>query len=133
MLSLFPQILFLAPLGTALIRIAAGIVILYTAYTVFTHEEAFTKERLPVVGHAPAWLLSLGAFITLVDGVLITIGLFTQAAAILGFLIAIKIALFNRKHAALMPLSIGTALLLAIMCLSLIVSGAGAFAFDLPL
>ena len=133
MLSLFPQLLFLAPLGTTLVRIAAGICVLYIGYRVVTEKDLYAQEHFPIVGHPAAWMLWIAAVITLVTGALITIGLYTQGAAILGALIGIKIAIFNRRYAALMPISASAALLLTAICLSLLISGAGAFAFDLPL
>lgn len=133
MLSLFPQILFLAPLGTTLLRIVAGVYVLYIAYRVAADTEEYQKERFPIVGHAPSWLLWLGAIITFAIGLLLVIGLYTQAAAILAGLTALKIAIVDRWYGRIMPLSTAAAILLFFVCLSLLVSGPGIYAFDLPL
>lgn len=133
MLSLFPDILFLAPVGTTLLRVVAGLFIIYAGYRVGAERERYSETRFPIIGNPPELFLWIGVLITFAIGLLLVVGLFTQAAAILGALAALKIALFNYKYPGLMPLSVGTAMLLFAVCLSLLVMGPGIFAFDLPL
>ena len=132
-LSLFPQILFLAPLGTTLLRISAGLMIVYMGYHIINSREEISRARLPIVGHlAPSlWLVS--GSLTCMIGVGLIVGYFTQAFAIAGALLTIKHLLGLRHYASLLPLSTSGYILLLVICLSLIVSGAGALAFDLPL
>jgi uncharacterized membrane protein YphA (DoxX/SURF4 family) len=133
MLSLFPQILFLAPIGTALIRVAAGLAIIYTGWMLYSSREAIARERLPLIGTCPEWFTVIGSFIYIVIGALIAVGLYTQVAALLGALIALKSAIFAKRYATIIPLPRSASLLLLAIMLCLVVSGAGAFAFDLPL
>ena len=114
MLSLFPELLFLAPLAAFVIRVAAGLMIARIAYRhVFTPTTAM--RILGIVEGVVAILLIAGAY--------------TQPAALVAALI-IAITLFLPTYRTL-PRS--TLALLLVMTLSLLVTGAGPFAFDLPL
>jgi uncharacterized membrane protein YphA (DoxX/SURF4 family) len=133
MLSLFPGLLFLAPLATTLVRIAAGLAFACIAYRLTMTREEISHAKLPIVGHATEWMIWLAALVTFATAVLLIVGLWTQAAAILGMLIALKHGIGTRRYAAIIPLSGGAYFLLFIICLSLLFSGAGALGVDLPL
>jgi hypothetical protein len=114
MLSIFPELLFLAPLAAFVIRIATGITTGLIAYRhIFT--PAATVRTLGVIEGVIAALLLAGAY--------------TQIAALFGA-IAITVAL-SVPHYRTLPRS--TLALLVVMTLTLIMTGAGPFAFDLPL
>lgn len=114
MLSLFPQILFLAPLSATLIRIALAIIFGYAAWRHFSRPETTSR--------------AFGVFEIVLASALF-VGFWTQAAAILsGLLIVANMFSGHPK------LYVKTTLLLAlVMCISLLVTGAGAFALDMPL
>jgi hypothetical protein len=133
MLSLFPDLLFLGIFATTMVRIAAGLAFCYAAYRILITKRAIADTRLPLIGHTPEWMIMLSALITLGTGILLFVGMWTQGAAIVGMLIALKHGLGARRYEAIVPLSLGTYALLFVICLSLLVSGAGAFAVDLPL
>lgn len=133
MLSLFPGLLYLAPLATALIRVAAGLTLLYVAYDLMAARGEIASTKFIIAGRVPQWLVLFGALVIFVASVLLIIGLYTQAAAIIGILFGLKDMVFARKYPNVMPLAAGTGALLFIMSVSLLLSGAGAFAFDLSL
>lgn len=114
MLSLFPELLFLAPLAAFIMRVAAGTFLGFVAY------------RHVISPHFP--MRTLGV-IEGVVAVLLVAGGYTQAAALVGVLV-FAIPLFAPTYRVL-PRS--TLALLILMTLSLIITGAGPFAFDLPL
>ncbi len=114
MLSLFPEILFLAPFSAFLIRISAALVFGYGAW-----------KHLPV----PAMSLRAYGVAEGLCALLLFFGVYVQAAAIVGFVLAL-IALFVTTYRTI-PRS--TMILLAVLSISLVVTGAGPFAFDLPL
>jgi hypothetical protein len=132
MLSLFPQILFLSPLSATLLRITAGLVFAYLAYFHFSNKRAAAEELSTLIGGAGA-ILILYCLIEALIALFLIIGLWTQAAALLGFVIAAKVLLIRRSLKELKPLSQLSYALLAVICLSILVTGAGPFAFDLPL
>ena len=133
MLSLFPSLLYLAPLSTTMLRMAAGLALLYMAYRYTYERKEIDRARFWPIGHVPQWLTFLGSFVVFVTGLFVLIGLYTQAAAMVGMIIALKNVVFVRYYPKLMPLSAIAAALLFVICLSLLFSGAGAFAFDLPI
>lgn len=124
MLSLFPELLFLAPLSAVLIRLTVSFALAYVA-----SQRLRTGSRVRSIG--------------IVEGVVATLlflGLYTQAAALLGFALASVYVLAPRL--AILPRS--TTILIGIMCISLLVTGPGPFtitlgvitlplSFDLPL
>ncbi len=114
MLSLFPQILFLAAFSAFLIRVALALLIAYAAWK-HSSQDSVLLRILGILEVAAA-----GAFL---------VGAWVQGVALAAFLvIAIGLA-FPRVR--VFPLS--TTLLSLVMLLSLVVTGAGVFAFDLPL
>ena len=114
MLSLFPQLLFLAPFAVFFIRIAAGFSLGYMAWKHWT----VLENRVRVL-----------SIIEGILGLLLLVGAYTQAVALIGFLILLASIFIKKYH--VLPRS--TLLLLALLSFSLILMGAGPFAFDLPL
>jgi uncharacterized membrane protein YphA (DoxX/SURF4 family) len=133
MLSLFPGILYLAPFSAFILRIASALAFFYIAYRMLATREKIEGVRVPIVGHISDWMLWISAIVTFGTSVLLFIGLWTQAAAIVGMLICLKHLAGVRSYSNILPLSAGTYALLFAMCLSLLIAGAGPIAFDLPL
>lgn len=133
MLALFPSLLSYQFFAIAIIRIAAALTLLYVAYRFSGEREEIARTKLPLVGHMPNWLSLLGSLVICAAGVLLIVGLYTQAAAIIGIIVGLKHAFFARKYPHLMPISAAAGILLFVMCLALLFLGAGALAFDLPL
>ncbi len=132
MLSLFPQLLFLAPLSATILRIAVGITFLTIAYVHWKRREEISQTRFPIIGSGALWIYIALTAETLLGAMLI-VGYATQLAALLGFLMTVKHAVFAKKYPRAIPLCRGEYLLLAAICLSLLFTGAGAFAYDWPL
>ena len=114
MLSLFPQILFLAPFTSFLLRIAIAITLAYCAW------KHSSMSRL--------WYRLL-ALVEVLAGVLIAVGAWTQAAAVIGFCIVLIWFAFPSTRS----IALSSVFLIMIMTICLIISGAGLLAFDLPL
>ncbi|MDO8481871.1 MAG: hypothetical protein Q7S75_02205 [bacterium] len=114
MLSVFPSILFLAPLSAFLIRIALALVFAYAAWSHFSRAENSFR------------VLAVVEFLSVVS-------IASGAKAQIGALIGAFIIFFWLMRTSMRPVAIGTALLALVMCLSLLVTGSGAIAFDLPL
>lgn len=133
MLSLFPSLLGYQFFAITLIRIAAGFTLLYVSYRFAFERDEIARTQWPLVGRIPQWLTLFGALVVFAAAVFLLIGLFTQAAAIVGIMIALKDVVFARRYPRTMPLSTAAAALLFVICFSLLFFGAGAFGFDLPL
>jgi len=131
--SVFPSLFFLSPLAATLLRIAAAYAFLYVANSLIQDRRKITRERFPIVGQMNEWMVWTSALVTIAVGILLATGLYTQVAAIVGMIIALKHGIFAHKYSSIIPLSRGTYALLFVICASLLVTGAGAIAFDLPL
>jgi uncharacterized membrane protein YphA (DoxX/SURF4 family) len=133
LLSLLPQILFLTPAGIALLRIVAGIYFAYMAWHFWKESARMTGISAPIVGHIRSWMLMVGVAVVSMVAILLVLGAWTQVVAIVGALVCIKQLIFFRTFRDYFPFAASTYLLLACMCLVLVVTGSGAFGFDLPL
>lgn len=135
MLSVFPQLLFLSGIGVTLLRIAVGMYFLYLAYLVAIKRDEFSRISYPVVGLMPPWAMLIASFISAMLAGMLIVGFWTQVVALFGILMTLKLLILPRRLLAPITASFprSTAFLLLVLCVSLVVMGAGAFAFDLPL
>ncbi len=132
LLSLFPQLLFLAPLSATLLRIAAGVAFLLMAWVHLQKRDELGQIDFPIVGRG-TWIPTLASIVELAIAAGLIFGIYTQAFALLGTLRALKSFVWKRRYGAMIPLSRTASALLFVICLSLVFTGAGVFAFDLPL
>lgn len=114
LLSLFPGLLFLSPFSALFIRIALGIVFAYAARKHFEKSD-FSIRGLSFAEGALSMAFVVGAWI--------------QADALIALMI-IGAWFFAPK---LRVVALGTALLSLVLSITLLLTGAGPFAFDLPL
>ena len=114
MLSVFPDILFLSPFAMLFMRLAAATVFGYAAW-----------QHIPQA----SMLARVVAVLEIVCAALLLVGLYTQPAALLG----IAMFFLYTFIPSLRTVPTSTNLLLLVLCASLLLSGAGALAFDLPL
>ncbi len=133
MLSIFPQFLFLTPVAIALLRVTLGICILIIARHTFETRHAWTRPKFPLVGHAPEWLVLVAAVVYGLVGFLLIVGAYSQVAALIALIGSVKLLVLSRWYPELRCFPESTTLLLGIIALSLVATGAGAYAFDLPL
>ncbi|MDO8514431.1 MAG: hypothetical protein Q7S50_02720 [bacterium] len=132
MLSLFPDILFLAPVSATILRIVAGVAFLSLAWIHWQKRDEMSQIDFIVVGRG-MWIPIFASVFELIIGVGLIIGIYAQAMALLGALAALKSFIWKRRYSGLFPLSRTESVLLFVICISVVLTGAGAFAFDLPL
>lgn len=114
MLSLFPEILFLAPVATFAIRISVALLLALAG------REHFTKRES---------LLKAFAVLEVVLAASLAAGAWTQAVALFA-LLALGAGLFYPR---LRFYPVSTVALALVMAATLVVTGPGAIALDLPL
>ncbi len=117
MLNPFPELLYLTPLAPFLLRVLLGITFMYFGY------ERLAKSKTEK---------SLAAVKILV-GILFVIGLYTQVASLLALLILGFRLVQKIRHKAFLSAGVNYYLILFVIALSLLFTGAGTWAFDLPL
>jgi len=132
MLNTFPSLLtysFFAPL---FLRIALALSIAYIVWFQFKHREAIGDTRVALIGKVGG-LLWLALLIEAVVAVMLFVGYLTQVAAIIALLLALKHYIFAKKYPLVIPFARSTYVFMFVVCLSLLLTGAGALAMDLPL
>lgn len=123
MLNIFPGLLipFLAP---TLLRLAVALAFGGSAWAHFSR-----KGELKGMG---VWLWAIMAAELLV-AISLALGAYTQVAALAALALCVAYAVYAKKYLRAVPYCRGEYILLAVISLSLVLSGAGAFAQDLPL
>ncbi len=125
---------FFAP---TILRVAVALVFFYIAFVTMRRKNALTAMPLPLIGAGHGWAAPLAAVVEFLIGFMFLVGLYTQIAAILGVAAALKYFVYRRftpqTAEAFFPVSSGTAFLLLAISLSLLLTGAGAYAVDIPL
>lgn len=132
MLNTFPGLLTYGFFAPTLLRVVVGLIFFYIAWHTYARRVEIAEVSLPVVGRA-AWAVWFAVIVELLIGLALLVGYYTQIAAIVGALAALKFLLLKRQIGGYAPLSKIASFLLLAICLSLMVSGAGALAMDLPL
>lgn len=135
MLNTFPWFLtysFSAPL---LVRLALGLTFLYFGYHKLVKEKGHKANFFESLGLKPGkYYVAAFGFIEFFAGLLLVVGLFTQIAAIITAIISLGCLWIKKfKKEVNLDTSSLTFFILLLISLSLILSGAGAMAFDVPL
>ena len=130
MLNPFPELLVYSFFAPTLLRVAVALAFLYIAYMQYLRRTQISALHFPIVGQNFAWFAI--AFHTIV-GVALLVGYYTQVAAIVAIAGLVKGWWLNKRYPSVVIVPTSTILLLLVICLSLLLSGAGALAFDVPL
>ena len=133
MLNPFPDLLYLSLLAPTILRLALGSVFFLEGYRrIFLNRERFIalfSERWPLYGTQLLWLYGI---LELGIGVFLVLGLYTQVAALLSLFIVAS-AIFVHHGSLFFVRGKVLHLLILAISVSLFMTGAGQFAFDLPL
>jgi uncharacterized membrane protein YphA (DoxX/SURF4 family) len=122
MLSLFPSLLTYSMIGPFLIRLVVGGTLAFFGYKKVVKKGQSTGSNSTTYG-------ALEIFIAL----FIIVGLYTQLAALLNVVILVIKLGYKVKDGKFLSDGVNYYLLLLVMALSLVFTGPGFFAFDLPL
>lgn len=134
MLNPFPDLLIYSTLGPLILRVLAGVIFVDLGFLKFKSEKKAWEATFNTFGIKPAdFFLPLYALIQIAGGVLLFVGAWTQVAALV-LAIFTGIELFVEwKERNILKRDLVFYLLMFAICLSLLLTGAGAFAFDIPL
>ena len=134
MLSVFPDLLAFGLLAPFLLRVALGFVFIsFGKYKLGGGRAEKAKFFESLGWKYGLYVATVLGIIELVVGVFLLIGLYTQIAALAAALILLCALILKKKAPHGIESSSCFLFLLFIIALSLLVSGAGLFAFDLPL
>jgi uncharacterized membrane protein YphA (DoxX/SURF4 family) len=133
MLNPFPHLLTYTFFAPTLLRVVAACMFFYIAYALIQKRNTVIEMAVPIIGKPSEWMCWLSALITALTGAALLFGYGTQWAAIVGMIIALAYGVAPHRYHAIVLFPRTTFLLLFIICLSLLFTGAGAMAFDVPL
>ena len=133
MLTPLPALLDYAILAPTLLRIAAAFLFSYLGVHHFRNRSEVASEMSINTPAIAAVAASFYVIFEMLVAVGLFFGIYTQVAALVGAAIAIKTSLIRRSLQHIAPLARSTYVLLGAICLALLLTGAGALAFDLPL
>ncbi len=134
MLNPFPDLLDFALIAPAILRLVAGLIFLNLGILKLRSEKGRWVRSLTALRIKPARaLLVLFAAIELIGGTLLLAGLFTQFAALALALFLLAELLIELLAPEALARTLPFYLLLFAISLSFLFSGAGFFAFDIPL
>ena len=134
MLNPFPELLTFSLMAPFILRVVIGLIFLDLGVLKFKGEKARWTELFRAFNLKPSefWVRVYGV-IQIIGGVMLILGLWTQVAA-LAFVISVGIEMaLEWREEALLKRNIVFYILLFAISLSLLLTGAGAFAIDLPL
>lgn len=124
MLNPFPDLLALGFFAPTLLRLAVALSFGATAWAHYAR-----RTELANLG---IWLW-VAIMVEVAVTISLALGAYTQLGALAALILSVAYAVYAKKYARAVPLCRGEYILLAIISASLLVSGAGAFAQDLPL
>jgi len=134
MLSLFPFLFSFSFFAPFLLRIAVSIIFFRLGCTAVrgTRMELDTVVE-PYTGRYTRITVMFIGILECIAGVLLFLGLFTQLAVLVLFVITIGGLYVKYRFPDMLPHQLSFLSLLAVVLLSLLLSGPGALAIDLPL
>jgi uncharacterized membrane protein YphA (DoxX/SURF4 family) len=133
MFNPFPELLTFTLLGYFFLRITVGWILLSSALAHFRQVRSMALDPTPTSKGLTSifvWFLVIVELST--SGALI-IGLYTQFAALAGMSIALSSLWLLKRNRTIAPHRAQHYILIFVVCFSLLLTGAGAFALDLPL
>ncbi len=132
-LNPFPDLLSLGFFAPFLLRLALGLYLVCIGYRHFKQRSALASrfsERYGVLGRTKGHIE--GIFEVCI-GLLLVAGLYTQIVALITAALALKSLYYRKRYPDILTESVWFYLFMCAVSLSLLVTGAGAFAFDVPL
>ena len=134
MLSTFPELLSFGLLSPFILRVVLGMVLFNLGYLKFGREKNSWTNFFNLTFLKPANLwVKIFALIQIVGGLMLIAGFYTQITALVFVVITLVELGVEKREPALINRNFVFYLLLFAISLSLLFSGAGAFAVDLPL
>jgi uncharacterized membrane protein YphA (DoxX/SURF4 family) len=132
--NLFPELFSYSLLAPLILRIVVGLVFLNLGFLKLGKEKKGWVASLSILNIKPAGFFTTAlGLIEIIGGFLLIGGAYTQVAALVLAVISTCELLVEYEEESILKRDIVFYLLLASICASLILSGAGLYAVDIPL
>ncbi len=133
-LNIFPELLSYSHAAPLILRVLVGIIFVDLGLLVFTTEKKAWMQFFETIRFKPARVFTRAlGIIELVGGIMLIAGWYTQLVALIFAIILLAECYAEMRENALLRRDIVFYLLLLAICVSLLITGAGAIALDLPL
>jgi uncharacterized membrane protein YphA (DoxX/SURF4 family) len=133
-LNTFPELLTYSSLSSFILRIVIGFIIINLGLLKLGKEKEDWQKLFEIINFHPSKYFVKGlAFIEMVGGLMLLAGIYTQIVAIIFAITFFCEMILEYRDESLEDRSLPFYILIFAICLSLIFSGAGVFAIDLPL
>lgn len=134
MLNPFPDLLTYSLIAPFILRVVAGFIFVDLGILVFKNEkERWIASLSALKVPNPQTAVKIFGVIEMLGGIMLILGLYTQVAALILALFTFAESYIEYKEPEVLKRNIVFYILLFAIVLSLLLSGAGSFAFDLPL
>ena len=132
--NLFPELFSLSLIAPLLLRIALSFIFINLGYLKLTKEKAGWISSLNILNLKPAgFLVILLGSVEIIGGLLLLAGAYTQLIALILGVICLSEMFVEYEEESILKRDIVFYLLLAVICVSLLLTGAGLYAVDVPL
>ena len=132
--NLFPELFSYSLLAPLILRIVVGLVFLNLGFLKLGKEKKGWIASLSILNIKPAgFFTTVLGLIEIIGGFLLIGGAYTQVAALVLAVISTCELLVEYEEESILKRDIVFYLLLAAICASLILSGAGLYAIDVPM
>jgi len=134
MLNPFPDLLTYSLLAPFILRVVAGIIFVNLGFLVFRNEKERWLASLSVLRVLnPKIAVKILGVVEMAGGIMLLLGFYTQIAALILALLVFVESYIEYKDPAILKRSFVFYIMLLAIVLSLLLTGAGRPAFDLPL
>jgi uncharacterized membrane protein YphA (DoxX/SURF4 family) len=131
--NLFPELFSFALIAPFILRVVLGLIFINLGSLKLGKERLGWIKSLDLINLKPAgFFTGLLGIVEVVGGFLLIIGAYTQMAALVLGVIAICELLIEYKEESILKRDFIFYLLLSAICASLLLTGAGLFAVDIP-
>jgi uncharacterized membrane protein YphA (DoxX/SURF4 family) len=134
MLNTFPELLSYSLIAPFILRLVVGVIFIELGFLKIGKEKKIWKMFFETIHFKPAYFfVVVMALIEIIVGFFLISGYLTQVAALVMAIILFAEAYVELRDGSLLKRDIVFYTLLLAICLSLVLTGAGAFSLDLPL
>ncbi|HEY9584454.1 MAG TPA: DoxX family protein [Candidatus Paceibacterota bacterium] len=134
MLSIFPFLLSYKLLAPFILRITLGLIFVNYGWAKINRQKDEKVSMFEKMGLKPGltyvWIV---AAIEIIVGLLMIVGLWTQVAALIALIILAIALILKKKQPESLESSNGLLIICLVIALSLLFTGPGSWAFDMPL
>ena len=132
--NIFPELFTFSLLAPVLLRAILGLVFLNLGSLKLGRERAGWVSSLNILGIRPAgFFVILLGIAEIIGGLLLIAGAYTQLVALILAVIAMSELLIEYREESILKRDFVFYLLLTSICFSLLLTGAGLYAIDIPL